>query len=114
MSHRALSKHLAAGYVVAAAPSTGCIRPVATTAPSEPDLSGEQDSGRDECPEGDWVMRTADLGLLVATIVPVPNLRIVDGFLFLPFTDGEYRYGYSRLENRSRNLKAVSRVQTAG
>ena len=93
MSRRALSKYLTAGLVVAAALSAGCIRPVATTAPSGPDLSGAQDSVRDECLEGDWVMRTADLDLLVQSIVPVPGLRIVAGSLFLTFAGGEYRYG---------------------
>ena len=93
MSRRALSKYLTAGYFVAALLSAGCTRPVATTAPREPDLSGAQDSVQDECLEGDWVMRTADLYLLVATIVPVPNLRIADGSLFLSFTGGQYRYG---------------------
>jgi hypothetical protein len=38
-------------------------------------------------------MRTADLDLLVVTLVPVPNLRIVAGSLFLSFSDGAYRYG---------------------
>jgi hypothetical protein len=38
-------------------------------------------------------MRTADLDLLVQSIVPVPGLRIVAGSLFLTFGGGEYRYG---------------------
>jgi len=95
MSRRALSKYLTAGYVVAAVLWVGCTRSegeIRGTLPTV-DLSDSQGSERDACLEGDWVMRTADLDLLVATIVPVPNLRIVAGSLFLSFVGGEYRYG---------------------
>ena len=95
MSHRALSKYLTAGYVVAAVLSAGCTRAEGEVRGRLPavDFSDSQGSERDPCLEGDWVMRTADLDLLVATIVPVPNLRIVAGSLFLSFAGGEYRYG---------------------
>jgi len=95
VSHRALSKYLTAGYVVAAILLAGCTRSegeVRGTLPTV-DFSDSQGSERDPCLEGDWVMRTADLDLLVATIVPVPGLRIVAGSLFLTFAGGEYRYG---------------------
>jgi len=95
MSRRALSKYLTVGNVVTVALLAGCTRAegeVSGTLPTV-DFSESQGSERDPCLEGDWVMRTADLDLLVATLVPVPNLRIVAGSLFLSFAGGEYRYG---------------------
>jgi hypothetical protein len=48
----------------------------------------------DECIEGDWVMQTSDLDILVATLVPLPGMRIPSGSLFLSIKDGVgYRYG---------------------
>ena len=95
MSRRTLLKFPTVGYVLAAALLASCTRPegeVSGTLPTV-DFSDAQGSEQDPCLEGDWVMRTADLDLLVTTIVPVPNLRIVAGSLFLSFAGGEYRYG---------------------
>jgi hypothetical protein len=37
-------------------------------------------------------MYTAELDLLLATLVPAPNLRVVGGSLFMSFGDGVYDY----------------------
>jgi len=64
-------------------------------AQTEEDLSGLQGHDLpDECLAGTWVMLTADLDIFVATIVPLPNLRVTAGSLYFVFgTLGEYSYG---------------------
>lgn len=63
-----------------AAPSTTA----ATTAPPANDLRA--------CVQGDWVMKTDTLDLLVATVVPVPGLTVSYGGLRLSFTADEAVY----------------------
>jgi len=41
-------------------------------------------------------MITSDLDIFVATLVPVPNLRVSDGLLFLNLSEGAYEYGSDR------------------
>jgi hypothetical protein len=50
------------------------------------------DADRDPCLDGDWIMPTADLDLFVASLVPIPNIRVVGGSLQLSFADGAYNY----------------------
>lgn len=63
-----------------AAPTTAAT----TTAPSANDLRA--------CVQGDWVMKTDTLDLLVATVVPVPGLTVSYGGLRLTFTADEAVY----------------------
>ncbi len=52
----------------------------------------DPDADRDACLDGDWIMPTADLDLFVASMVPMPNIRVVGGALYMSFVDGEYEY----------------------
>jgi hypothetical protein len=52
----------------------------------------DPDAERDPCLEGVWTMPTADLDLFVASLVPVPNIRVAGGSLTLTFADGVYDY----------------------
>ncbi len=60
----------------------------------EPDLTDLQRSELpDECLVGHWTVTTGDLDIFVATIVPVPGLRVTDGSVYADFTwDGNYVY----------------------
>jgi hypothetical protein len=60
----------------------------------EPDL--QAGSSMDPCLEGHWTMITMDLDIFVATLVPVPNLRVSEGSLFLNMSEGAYEYGSDR------------------
>lgn len=60
----------------------------------EPDL--QAGSSMDPCLEGSWTMITMDLDIFVATLVPVPNLRVSDGSLFINMSEGAYEYGSDR------------------
>lgn len=48
---------------------------------------------RRECLVGSWTMLTADLDLLVSTVVPVPGIRVPEGLLHIFFdADGGFTY----------------------
>ena len=58
-----------------------------------PPTSRPADSEADSCLVGEWWMDTPDLDLLVATLVPIPNIRVPDGNLLLRFyADGTFSY----------------------
>lgn len=50
------------------------------------------DADRDSCLDGNWIMPTASLDLLMATMIPAPGLRITNGSLSMSFVDGTFRY----------------------
>jgi len=52
----------------------------------------EPDAERDPCLDGTWTMHTAELDLFVASMVPIPNMRVVGGSLSMSFADGMYEY----------------------
>ncbi len=52
----------------------------------------DPDADRDSCLDGNWIMPTADLNLLVASLVPIPNIRVLGGSLYMSFVDGVYDY----------------------
>ncbi len=60
--------------------------PIPTPDPVDPDGSAGAD--HDPCLEGTWRMGTADVDLLVATLVPLSGLHVTDGELIMEF-DGE-------------------------
>jgi len=73
--------------------------PPRETAPLEPSedilmpTAFPEDDERDSCLEGGWTMYTAELDLLVATLVPMPNIRVPDGLLNMFFDpDGGFTY----------------------
>lgn len=52
----------------------------------------DPDADHDPCLDGDWIMPTAELDLLVASLVPIPNIRVMGGSLSMSFVDGVYAY----------------------
>jgi hypothetical protein len=60
----------------------------------EPDLTDLQRTELpDECLVGSWDVTTADLGLFLAGLVPLPNMYVTDGTVYVDFTwDGNYVY----------------------
>jgi hypothetical protein len=46
----------------------------------------------DLCLQGDWVMPTADLDLMIAVILPIPGVRVPGGELLMMFDGPSYRY----------------------
>jgi len=64
------------------------LSPVLPSSTSEPQLP----SGSDRCLQGEWVMPTADLDLMIATILPMPGVRVPGGELRMAFDGSSYRY----------------------
>jgi hypothetical protein len=59
----------------------------------------DPNADRDPCLNGYWSMDTADLDLLMASLVPIPNIRVVAGSLNFSFVEGIYDYsGYFTLQ----------------
>ncbi|MEW6093971.1 MAG: hypothetical protein AB1531_08415, partial [Chloroflexota bacterium] len=46
----------------------------------------------DPCVQGNWVMPTGDLDILMATLVPLPNLRVTAGELLMSFDSEAFSY----------------------
>ena len=83
--------------VLVAAMLTACTLPNREPVILSPvDIGGaptlDPEAERDPCLEGEWIMNTPELDLLVATLVPVPNMRVVGGYLSMSFADGVYTY----------------------
>jgi hypothetical protein len=47
---------------------------------------------RDACLDGNWNMGTASLDLLLATLVPIPNIRVPEGNLGMNFNGDSFIY----------------------
>lgn len=69
---------------------------IAPTEPSEDVIMSTEnpvDAVRDACLEGNWMMDTADLDLLVSVLVELQNMRVPEGSLTLRFDpDGSITY----------------------
>ena len=46
----------------------------------------------DRCLQGNWVMPTGDLDLMIATLLPIPGVRVPGGELLMIFDGSTYRY----------------------
>jgi len=96
ISHRSLWRPLA--FLLAAALLAACSEPTPSPEPTAPptavptplpeEPAAELPTSQDPCLVGVWRMPTGDLDLLVATLVPVPGMRVTDGELIMEF-DGE-------------------------
>jgi hypothetical protein len=62
--------------------------------PSQPPPTAESTIPLDSdlCLQGDWVMPTADLDLMIAVILPIPGVRVPGGELLMMFDGSTYRY----------------------
>lgn len=83
-SSAATAATTAASSTSEAPATTGASTTAATTAPPAGDLRA--------CVQGDWVMKTDTLDLLVATVLPVPGLTVSYGGLRLSFAADEVVY----------------------
>jgi len=63
-------------------------------APSLPPPTAESAAflDSDQCLQGTWVMPTADLDLMIATILPIPGVRVPGGELLMIFDGSSYSY----------------------
>jgi hypothetical protein len=62
--------------------------------PSElpPTAESTMPAAGDTCLLGTWVMPTADLDLMIATLLPIPGVRVPAGELLMIFDGSSYRY----------------------
>lgn len=84
------------GSMILSACSTGATpgAPPSPTSPTQPPPTVESASSTesDLCLQGDWVMPTGDLDLMIATLVPIPGVRVPSGELLILFDGSTYRY----------------------
>jgi hypothetical protein len=89
-------------FALTAMVAIGLLAACSSSQPGEPEILSlvethdvptiDPDAERDSCLDGNWIMPTADLDLFVASMVPLPNMRVVGGALYISFVDGQYEY----------------------
>lgn len=91
-SHSQLIALFCAGTLLLSACSMGSSPspPSPTQPPPTAEVTILLDS--DLCLQGNWVMPTADLDLMIATLLPIPGVRVPGGELLMLFDGSSYRY----------------------